>query len=132
MASSVSPGTYSITMKKMPSSFSAVSTETMFGMVERGEQARLAQQLAEVEALLPVGHLERHLLVDPRVFREVDGTEPAAAQRRDDAVLAEHLPAEEHSAAVYQRRACPTRRTASFRIACRAYLLPAAAGERCV
>ena len=73
----------------------------MFGMVERGEQARLAQQLAEVE-VLPVRNLDRDLLVDPGVFREVDGAEAAAAERREDAVLPEGLAAEEHLMAVYR------------------------------
>ena len=64
------------------------------GMVERGEQPRLAQQLAEVE-VLPVRNLDRDLLVDPGVFGEVDGAEAAAAERRDDLVLAERLALEE-------------------------------------
>ena len=63
-------------------------------MAEAGEQARLAQQLAEVEAL-PVRNLDRDLLVDPGVLREVDGAEAAAAERRDDLVLAEGLTPEE-------------------------------------
>ena len=99
--SSVSPGTYSITMKKTLSCFSAVMHRDDVGMVERGEQARLAQQLAEVE-VLPVRDLERDLLVDPGVFREVDGAEPAAAKRREDPVLPERLPLEEHQRRVYQ------------------------------
>ena len=48
-------------------------------MTHRGEQPRLLEQLAEVEVLL-VRNLERDLLVDPRVFGEVDGTEAAAAE----------------------------------------------------
>ena len=64
------------------------------GMADAGEQARLAQQLAEVEALA-VRHLDRDLLVDPGVVREVDGTEAAAAERRGDLVLAECLASEE-------------------------------------
>ena len=64
------------------------------GVVDAGEQPRLAQQLAEVEAL-PVRNLDRDLLVDPGVFREVDGAEAAAAERGDDAVLAERLASEE-------------------------------------
>ena len=64
------------------------------GMADAGEQARLAQQLAEVEALT-VRHLDRDLLVDPGVLREVNGTESAAAERRDDLVLAEGLASEE-------------------------------------
>ena len=63
-------------------------------MVDAGEQPRLAQQLAEVEAL-PVRDLDRDLLVDPGVLREVDGAEAAAAERRDDLVLAERLASEE-------------------------------------
>ena len=55
-----------------------------------------AQQLAEVEILLPVGDLDGDLLVEPRVLREVDGAEAAAAERREDLVLADGLPAEEH------------------------------------
>ena len=68
-------------------------------MVEAGEQPRLAQQLAEVDALL-VRHLERDLLVDPGVFGEVDRAEAAAADRRQDLVLADDLTAEEHRARV--------------------------------
>jgi hypothetical protein len=56
------------------------------GMTHAGEQPRLAQQLAEVEPL-PMRNLDRDLLVDPRVLREVDGAEAAAAERRDDFVL---------------------------------------------
>ena len=63
-------------------------------MADAGEQARLAQQLAEVETLA-VRHLDRDLLVDPGVVREVDGTETAAAERRDDLVLAECLAPEQ-------------------------------------
>ena len=64
------------------------------GMIDRGEQPRLAQQLAEVQ-VLPVRHLDRDLLVDPGVVREVDGAEPAAAERSADLVLAELLALEE-------------------------------------
>ena len=69
---------------------------TMLGWLSAGEQPRLAQQLAEVEALL-VRNLERDLLVDPGVFREVDGAEAAAAERREDLVLAERLAFEQHA-----------------------------------
>ena len=64
-------------------------------MAERGEQARLAQQLAEVE-VLAVRNLDRDFLVDPRVFREIDAAEPAAAKGREDAVLPDRLSAKEH------------------------------------
>ena len=64
------------------------------GMADAGEQPRLAQQLAEVESLT-VRDLDRDLLVDPGVLREVDGAEAAAAERRDDLVLAEGLASEE-------------------------------------
>ena len=40
-------------------------------------------------------NLDRDLLVDPGVLREVDGAESAAAERRDDPVLAEGLASEE-------------------------------------
>ena len=98
MFSSVSPGTYSITMKKTSSCFSAVVIGDDVGMADAGEQARLAQQLAEVE-VLAVRHLDRDLLVDPGVLREVDGAEAAAAERRDDLVLAERLAPEEQCCA---------------------------------
>ncbi len=65
------------------------------GMAQAGQQPRLAQQLAEVE-VLPMRNLERDLLVDPGVFREVDRAEAAAAERRDDAVLADGLAAKKH------------------------------------
>ena len=64
-------------------------------MIERGEQPRFAKQLAEVE-ILPVGNLDGDALVDPRVFRQVHGAEPAAPERLMDAVLAEHLSAKNH------------------------------------
>ena len=64
------------------------------GMADAGEQPRLAQQFAEVEALA-VRHLDRDLLVDPGVLREIDGTESTAAERRDDLVLAECLAPEQ-------------------------------------
>ena len=69
------------------------------GMIEAGEQPRLAQQLAEVDALL-VRNLERDFLVDPGVFREVDRAEAAAADRREDLVFPDDLTAEEHRARV--------------------------------
>ena len=49
------------------------------GMAHRGEQPRLFEHLAEVEALL-VRNLERDLLVDPGVLGEIDGTEAAAPE----------------------------------------------------
>ena len=82
-------------MKKTLSCFSAVSTVTMFGMAQAGEQPRLAQQLAEVQ-VLAMRNLERDLLVDPGVFGQVDRAEAAAAERRDDAVLADGLAAKKH------------------------------------
>ena len=69
------------------------------GMIETGEQPRLAQQLAEVDALL-VRNLQRDFLVDPGVFREVDRAEAAAADRRQDLVFPDDLTAEEHPAGV--------------------------------
>ena len=69
------------------------------GMAQRRQQPRLVQQLAEVERLA-VGDLERDLLVDPGVLGQEDRAEPAAAERRQDLVLADHLVAEEHRPAV--------------------------------
>ena len=71
------------------------------GMVERGQQPRLAQQFAEVEALA-VRYFDRDTLVDPGVLGQIDRTEPPAAQRFENAVLAERLPAKDHSAEVYR------------------------------
>ena len=65
------------------------------GMAERGEQARFTQQLAEIE-VLAMRDLDRDFLVDPGVFREVDGAEATAPQRGDYAVLAHRLAAKEH------------------------------------
>ena len=65
------------------------------GMAHRREQPRFLEQLGEVEALL-VGNLQRDFLVDPGVFGQVHAAEAAAAERRNDAVLADGLPAEEH------------------------------------
>ena len=70
------------------------------GMIEAGEEPRLAKQLAEVDALL-VRNLQRDLLVDPGVFGEIDRAEPAAADRREDLVLADDLTAEKHRCAEY-------------------------------
>ena len=72
-------------------------------MIEAREQPRLTQQLAEVDALL-VRDLERDLLVDPGVFREVDRAEAAAADRGQNLVFAQDLSAEEHAREVYQSR----------------------------
>ena len=73
-------------------------------MIEAGEQPRLAQQLAEIDALF-VRNLERDFLVDPGVFREVDRAEAAAADRREDLVFADDLAAEEHPRASIAQRA---------------------------
>ena len=78
----------------------------MFGMIELSEQPRLVQQLAEVE-VLPVRDLDRDLLVDPGVFREIDAAEAAAAERRKDAVLPDGLAAKEHLADEYTLRVRP-------------------------
>src|SRR5262245_12151871 len=64
------------------------------GMADAGKQPRFPQQLAEVEALT-MRYLDRDLLVDPGVLREVDGAESTAAERRDDLVLAECLAPEQ-------------------------------------
>src|SRR6185503_3787378 len=72
------------------------------GVIQGGQQPRLAQQLAEVDALL-MRDLERDFLVDPGVFREVNSPEASAAYRRQDLVLADDLSAEEHPREVYQR-----------------------------
>src|SRR4029079_19648591 len=56
------------------------------GVADAREQARLSQQLPEVESL-PMRDFNRDLLVDPGILREVDGTESAAAEWRDDLVL---------------------------------------------
>ena len=80
-------------MKKTFSCFSAVVMATMFGMADAGQEPRLAQQFAEVESLT-VWNLDRDLLVDPGVLREVNGTESAAAEGRDDFVFPETLASE--------------------------------------
>ena len=64
-------------------------------MVEGGEEARFAQQLAEVH-VLAMRNFDRDSLVDPRVFRQIDGAEATAPECRDDAVLSYRLAAEEH------------------------------------
>ena len=86
-----------MTMKTF-SCFSAVMMVTMLRMIRAGEETRFAEQLAEVDALGFVRHLERHLLVNPGIFGEIDGAKASAARswRR---IL--HLPmilvAKEHS-----------------------------------
>ena len=67
-------------------------------MADAREQARLTQQLAEVE-VLSMGDLDRDLLVDPGVLREVNGSESAAAKRRHDLVLSERLASEQQRSA---------------------------------
>ncbi len=62
-------------------------------MADAGEEPGLPQQLAEVEALA-MRNLDRDLLVDPGVLREVNGAESAAPERRDDLVLPETLASE--------------------------------------
>src|SRR5262249_55416979 len=69
-------------------------------MAEARKQPRLAEELAEVDALL-VRNLERDLLVDPGVFGEVNRAEASAAQGRQDLVLPDDLTAEEHLPAQY-------------------------------
>ncbi len=64
-------------------------------VIEAGEEPRLAQEFAEIDALL-VRNLQRNFLVNPRVFGEVHGAEPAAADRLEDFVLPDDLSAEEH------------------------------------
>ena len=59
-------------------------------MADTGQEPGLPQQLAEIEALT-MGDLDRNLLVDPGVLREVNGAESAAAERRDDLVLPQAL-----------------------------------------
>ena len=83
----------------------------MFGMAHRREQPRLLQQLAEVEALL-VRDLDGHLLVDPGVLGQVHAAEAAAAESRDDAVLADGLSAKEHQATCARVSAKPPPRAA--------------------
>ena len=55
------------------------------------------EQVVEVPAL-PVGDLDRDLLVDPDVLGEEDGSESAGAQVRQDLVLPDSLSQEEHEA----------------------------------
>ena len=88
-----------MTMKNTSPMRSAVSTVTMLGWLSVASRRGSLQQLAEIERLA-VGHLERDLLVDPGVFGQEHRAEPAAAERREDLVLADHLVAEEHRPAV--------------------------------
>ena len=57
-------------------------------MVECRQQARFAQQFAEVQ-VLAVWDLQRDLLVDPRVFGQIDGAESTASQSGQDLVFPE-------------------------------------------
>src|SRR5262249_14197870 len=68
------------------------------GMVQRGQQARLAEKLAEIDALL-MRHFQRDSLVGPGGFREIDRPEAAAADCREDLVFPYDLIAEEHPGA---------------------------------
>ena len=76
------------------------------GVIEAAEQPRLVEQLAEVEVLLPMRDLDRDFLVEPRVLGEVDRAEPSAAERREDLVLSNRLPAEEHEGSIAGVRRC--------------------------
>ena len=87
-------------MKKTFSCFSAVRMRDDVRVIEGGKQPRLAEQFAEVDALL-VRDLERDLLVDPGVVREIDGAEAAASDRLENLVLPDDLPAEEHVGVMY-------------------------------
>ena len=64
------------------------------GVADAGEEARLSQQIAEVD-VLTMRNLDRNFLVDPGVLREVNGAEPSATEGGDDPVLAERLASEE-------------------------------------
>ena len=66
-------------------------------MIEGGEQAGLLEQLVEI-APLAVGHLDRNLLVDPRVSGEENGPETAGPEVGEDLVLPDRLSQEEHGA----------------------------------
>ena len=68
------------------------------GMIDAGEQARLAQQLAEVEVLL-VRNLDRDLLVDPGVSARYTVPNPPLPSGGEDFVLAEDLSLEQHPTA---------------------------------
>src|SRR5689334_2604441 len=48
--------------------------------------------------MLPMVNLDGDALGDPRGFSEIDGAESTTPERFDDAVLAERLTAEDHSA----------------------------------
>ena len=63
------------------------------GMADAGEEARLSQQFTEIQSLT-MRDFDRDFLVDPGVLREVNGTESAASQWRDDLVLPECLTSE--------------------------------------
>jgi hypothetical protein len=67
----------------------------MFGMAQRGEQARLAQQALRSRDSA-MRNLDRDFLVDPRVFRKIDAAEAAASKGREDAVFPDGLSAKEH------------------------------------
>ena len=93
--SSVSPGTYLHHDEEHVVLLLGRRDRHDVRVVEAREQAWLPEQLAEVE-ILPVGHLDRDLLVDPGVFREVDAPEAAAPERREDLVLPEDLSEKQH------------------------------------
>ena len=57
-------------------------------------ESRLAQQLAEIDALA-MGNLDRDLLVDPGVAREEDGAEAAGAEVGENLVLTHRLAEQE-------------------------------------
>src|SRR5262249_60921621 len=69
-------------------------------VIQARQEPWFTEELAEVEVLL-VRNLERDLLVDPGVFREIDGPEASAANRLEDLVLPDQLSAEKHNAAEY-------------------------------
>ncbi len=64
-------------------------------VVHRGQKPRFLQQITQLTALL-VGDLDREFLIDPSIFDEIDRTEPSAAERLEDLILAELLTKKKH------------------------------------
>src|SRR5204863_1365861 len=93
-------------------------------VVEGGEQPRLAQQFAEIDALF-VRDFERDFLVDPGVFREVNRSKAAAADRREDFVFADDLAAEEHPRPSIAQHPAPSTRAGPYNLSVHRFFAPA-------
>jgi hypothetical protein len=67
----------------------------MFGWLSEAS-SRGSRSNSPKSRFLPVWNFDGDFLVDPRVFRQIDTAEPAAAKGRQDAVFPDCLSTKEH------------------------------------